>query len=693
MAGLGTQYVAPEGYGLLGKDCVYHLLYNDSRTLTVSLVHFAVRPASTRCKKKPVAKLSSRVEPLANFLRMDRCSFEDGVRSDKIIVAPTQDTLPCWLDGLIETNLEFSDERRKPYKKTHRERIDEKLAHIQPMVDQYKEVLASDDPERLLNRQARACTPRVNETRFRLWFFAYLAFGKKRFALHYPTQRIGRWQRLDSDVKRGRPNKSKGKGYGCNASAGMIKKILKSYTRLRGLGVAPSLIYRRALVREFGCRTRRSGKRGFCEFFHPEGKPFPTKAIYWYHVEKTFGKDKVRETRIGSVAERSKFAPFRGSFSSDVVNLMERVENDAYVMKEAPRGLLDNSVLKPIRVARIRDVRCGIFTGIGFSFGAETALAYRMARFCQAISKVKFCYLFGMVITEDQWPSQGSSAGDAQDRGPGATSGAFSQDPQFEPVIKTLGPTYSGQSHAVIESTHPRSLSNKEAPSFIRSDKNVVLLVRQEIDRLLGQNDSMDISNRIPDDLLELVDRPTPVCLWSALDRLGRNDAVPISFDEAVRAFLTKVPAIADRHGVRLFDRVFGSRAFDASGFRERLSGRQTVPVTVYVLDACVRHIWIEVQGRIIELDMQVQSRVTNDELYISLEDLRERAEFMKDQRRSLEEHRAATAAQREIDFKAATGKDLDSGTRVAGRPKPNTRVALQEASEAKHIMTGRKRA
>jgi hypothetical protein len=90
---------------------------------------------------------------------------------------------------------------------------------------------------------------------------------------------------------------------------------------------------------------------------------------------------------------------------------------------------------------------------------------------------------------------------------------------------------------------------------------------------------------------------------------------------------------------------------------------------------------------------MQVQSRVTNDELYISLEDLRERAEFMKDQRRSLEEHRAATAAQREIDFKAATGKDLDSGTRVAGRPKPNTRVALQEASEAKHIMTGRKRA
>jgi hypothetical protein len=693
MSGLGTQYVAPEGYGLLAKDRVYHLLHNDSRALTVSLVYFAARPTSTARREKPISELSSRFEPLAILLRVERSSFEDGVQSDKVIVVPTQATLPFWLDGLIETNLEFSDERRKTCKKTHRERIDEKLAHIQPMVDQYKEVLASDDPEGLLNRQARACTPRVNETRFRLWFFAYLAFGKKRFALHYPTQHIGRWQRLDSDTKRGRPNKSKGKGYGRNASADMIRTILKSYRRLRRLGAAPRWIYRRALVQDFGCRTRRSGERGFCGFFHPEGKPFPTKSIYWHYVEKEFGKDKVRETRIGGVKERSKVTPYRGSFSSDVLNLMERVEDDAYVMKEAPRGLLDGSVLKPIRVARIRDVRSGLDTGIGFAFGSETSAAYRMARFCQAIPKVKFGSLFGMVFSADQWPSQGSSARDVQDRGPGSTPGAFSQDPEFEPVIKTLPPSYAGQSHAVIESTHPRALSNDEAPSFILSDKNVVLLVRQEIERLLVRNDSTDVGERIPDDLLEMVDRHTPVCLWSALDRLGRNDAVPMSFDEAVRAFLTKVPAIADRHGVRLFDRVFGSRALDASGFRERLSGRQTMPVAVYVLDACVRHIWMEVQGRIVELDMQVPVRVADDELYISLEDLRERAEFMRDQRRSLEEHRDATAAQREIDFKAATGKDLDSGIRVAGRPKVNTELALREASEAKHIMTGRKRA
>lgn len=695
MSGLGTQYIAPEGYELLEKDRVYHLLKNDAGSSKVSMVWFSLRAVPATCAKtSEILKPPTRVESIANFVRMDRSDFEDGILEGKIIIAPTQATLPFWLDGLTEANLEFSDDNRKSCKKPHRDRIDAKLAHIHPMVARYQEVLADGDPEALLNRHARACIPVVNETRFRLWFFVYLAFGKNRLALHYSTQRIGRWSRLEhsSKTKRGRPSKSKGKFSGHNASADMVEKILSSYARLRGLGIKHNLIYRRAAVREFGCRTR-LGKRGFRVFYHPDGAKFPTSWMYWYYVEKTFGKEEVRRTRIGSVKERSKFSPYRGSFSSDVINLMERVEPDVYVMKEAPRGLLDGSVLKPLRVARIRDVRSGTITGIGFSFGSETADAYRMARFCQAIPKVKYCSLFGISITAEQWPSQGTSADDVQDRGPGATRGAFSGDPQFEPVIKSLPPSWSGQSHAVIESSHPKSLKNDEAPSFIRSDKNVVLLVRQEIERVLVQNDTMDVGERIPDDLLELVDRPTPIALWSALDRLGRNDAVPISFDEAVRAFLTKVPATADRRGVSLHGRVFGSRALDASGFREKLSGHQTLPVSVYVLDACVRHIWMEVQGRIVELEMQVSRRVADDELFISLEDLRERAEFMKAQRRSLEAHRSALAAQSEIDFKADTGKGLDSGTRVWGRPKRTTKMALQEAREAKRMLTGRKRA
>jgi len=249
MSGLGTQYIAPEGYEQLERGRVYHLLKSDPRTSLVSMVWFTVAPRAS--KGLDPTKKAPPTEPVAHLLRMERSSFEEAVLEGAICMAPTQAALPFWLDGLTETDLEHGDDGRRSPKTTHRDRIDAKLAHIQPVIDRFQDVLASSNPERMLNAQARACSPKVNETRFRLWFFAYLAFARNRFALHYATQNIGRWSREDhpSKVKRGAPSKDKGKGYGYNASSDMIKTILKSYKRLRGLGVRKERIYRRALIR------------------------------------------------------------------------------------------------------------------------------------------------------------------------------------------------------------------------------------------------------------------------------------------------------------------------------------------------------------------------------------------------------------------------------------------------------------
>lgn len=690
MPGVGTQYITPEGYEQLEKGRVYHLLKSDPEAMLVSMVWFTV-VASAPEREASAEKSTPRIEPSAHLLRMDRSSFEEAIVSGAICLAPVQAVLPFWLDGLAETSLEHSDEGRRSLKRTHRDRIAAKLAHIQPMIDRSQEVLASSNPERMLNAQARACSPKVNETRFRLWFFAYLAFGRNPFALHYATQNIGRWSREQhtSKVKRGAPSKEKGKGYGYNASPDMIETILKSYRRLSGLGVQKERIYRRALVRYFGCKSRRvKGRRR--EFFHPDGKAYPTPSMYWYYVAKKEGKDEVRRTRIGDVRERSENAPYIGSFTSDVCNLMERVQADAYVMKERPRGLVDGSELKPMRVVRFRDERSGAFTAIGFELGGETADAYRMARFCQAIDKVLFCSFLGMVIEHERWPCVGSSPHDVQDRGAGSSPNAFSLDPQFVPPIKTFPPSWSPQSHAVIESSHPRTPSNKDAPSYIKSDKNVLELVRQEVERLLIQNESMDVTGRIPDEFLELVDPPTPNELWMVLDRVGRNDAIPMTFEQAVRAFLPLVPATLERSGICLLGRTFNSNAFDATGFRRTLSGRQSVPVSVHVLIACVRHIWIEVQGRIVQLDMQLPYRAADEELFVSLEQLRERDTFVRNQRRSNEEHRAAVSAEGEDDYKGQTGKEMDGGTRVRGRPKLS-KVGQREQAESREVLKGKR--
>lgn len=191
MSGLGTQYTAPEGFEQLEKGVLYHLLRNDPRTSLVSMVWFSVIPRTVRSKDN-TKKASVRLEPAAHLLRMDRDSFEKAVLDGAIVLAPTPSILPFWLDGLAEEDLNFEDESRRSYKLSHRDRIDAKLAHIQPMINRLSEVLASDRPEQMLNEQARICSPKVNETRFRLWFFAYLAFGRNRLALHYAAQRIGR---------------------------------------------------------------------------------------------------------------------------------------------------------------------------------------------------------------------------------------------------------------------------------------------------------------------------------------------------------------------------------------------------------------------------------------------------------------------------------------------------------------------
>ncbi|CAN7393356.1 MULTISPECIES: hypothetical protein [unclassified Variovorax] len=670
---LGTQYVAPNGYRDLQQGCTYHVLMNDAATERVALVCFETNSS----------------EPRAFPHFMTRSYFEQGVDTGELVKEHPQARLPSWLSPREEGDLKASDSHRRAPKKAHRGRIEAKLASIGPAIQILKEILRSEDPDHLLNKFARACKPRVKAVRFRLWFYAYLAFGKNELALHYRTGNLGKWSRDEntSAVKRGTPGK-KGKGHGFNANP-MAPDMMVAYEELKGLGVGQNQIYTNAAVQYFGCHTRLRG--GYREFFHPDGHAFPSRNEFWYHVNKSRGKASVREDKIGKTKERAENAPFRGSFTANVSNLMERVETDAYVMKEAPIDFLNEGLpLKPIRVVRRRDVRSGTCTGLGFSLGSETASAYRTARFCEAVGIGAFGALFGLDVKGRCVPG-GISPNDVQDRGPGSSDEAFSRDPEFQPVFNAIAPSGAAQSKAVIEASHPRSSKDREGPTYIPSKKNVCQLIKEEILRAVSDNEKMDVQSRVPDDLLARVNPPTSINLWRELDRLERNDAIPITFDEALRSFLTKVDdAKFDRHGIVLHGRVFGSRAFDASGVRDRVSREQSPKVDVYVLETCVRHIWIDVHGKVIQLDMQVPYRCGDEELYVSLEELKERERFISQSTSRVEEHKLATSAQLSIDAEAATGVKLGTGRRRKGAPKRRKGVSRSEGIALKKILRGK---
>ncbi len=688
---IGTQLVAPDGYLDLEKGVTYYFLKSAAHG-TVYLVDFIERPARITTRKRPGGKATvNRVPtPIPFLLRMRRDDFESGVLDGQVIRSERQRHLPPWLEGLEGRDLDWLDARRRIARLSHGARIDRKLELISPLIRTISEILAADDPDQLLNAHARQCIPKQNETRLRLAFYTYLLFGRNRVALHYPVHRIGHWCRADhpSLVKRGRPSARRGKGNGFNATPEMIEKIVDCYARKSGPGRDMKAIFR-AFMSEMGCRVR-PGRDGHETYWHPDGLPFPTEGMFRYYVRQSFSRQQIQEQYVGRVQTRSKITPHRGAFTQNVCNAHERSEADAYALKEYPRGLIEGSTLHPLYVVRLRDVASGLITGIGFSLGSENAVAYRMARFCQAVGKVRFCGFFGITITPDQWPSIGVSPHDIQDRGPGATDGAFARHQDFQPVVREISPSYSGQSKAVIESSHPKSRSNHDAPSHFKSRMRVFELVRREIWRVLADNDTKDIGDRLTPDLLPHVHKLCPLALFNELDRRGRNDSAQISFEDAVRTFLAKQSARLSRKGVELCGQSYTSDALRDSGALRRVHGQQSLPVDVYVMEACVRQIWMDVEGVLIELDLQASLRVGNEELYLSLAELVERDKHLHRLRLELEEHRNATISKNERAFEEESGKAWHAGARISGRPRRGTKAARQEAAESKAAMQRR---
>lgn len=698
----GTQLEARDGCATLEQGVTYYFLRSRAHAKTpeeppdtgwVLLIEYRIQPPRAVTYKS--AKRPKRIitpEPSTHLVAISRKDFETGLHSGGISRCAIQSKMPPWLAELEGLNLAIVDAEREKAKKSHTDRIDEKLEAIQALVMEYERILDSDDPDYLINCHARSL--KKNETRLRLWFYTYLIFGRNRFALHYPIQKPGRWSRRThvSSVKRGRPPK-KGKGHGYNTSDEMEKMIDTGYRRECGLGVLMSDIYVRTLRKDFGCRTRevKRGRRTQLEVWHPQGKPFPQKGAFVSCVNKLIGAEEVQKTLLGRVITRSKKLPTRGPFTAKTWNLMQRVERDAYAARELARGLIEGSPLPPLYVTRKRDTASGILSGIGFSQGGERASAYRMANFCEAINKVRFCRLWGIEITPDRWPSIGVAPADIQDRGAGATPGAASRKGEFRPIVSELAASHSGQGKAVIESSNPKTLSNDEAPSFIQSNLRTFELVRREIFELIKFNDSSGVGDRTPPDLADQIKRPGPNGLYEMLDSLGRNDGLQMSFEDAVRTYLDKVDAKLTSDGVILCGQVYKSTTFDASNARSSVSGNEGLPVQIYLLEACIRHIWIDWKGQLIELDLQFPVPVGKDVLYMSLEELKQFESFCKERDFDDKEHRVAVTLKTHEEFRSTIGKEWNSESRVRGRAKRGTRTAKQEAAEVKNATRGRK--
>lgn len=648
----GARLIAPEGYLNLSEGTTYYFLVNDSGHNRARLIEFGDQGR----------------EVTVSLVTLTTFEFEEGLEAGLIEEVGSVDKYPPWLQPIQGVEVSHLENRRKSGKETYDQKVNRRFLAIADLVRRLPEILANENPDAIINAHAKAQTPQKNAARLRLWFYTYITFGQNKWALMPPLHRIGGWNRNGPDRTRklGRPSpKGKRAGYRCDPE--MQAKIASGYVKHRSAYKTKETLYRNILTEEFGCIATKKGNT--FEFRHPHGHPFPSIPQVRDWIKKLFS-GKTRSIGVRGEHKTRALSADLGSFAERLLNVNQSVEFDGYNISEKLTGLTEGSAVDSFCVVRAVCALSGAIVGIGFSEGKENMAAYRMCLFSMAMNKVKFCELFGCEITHDQWPCEGLSGGVVFDRGPGATFEAESE-------IHWLGtfettPTFSGQSKASIESSHPRNKQPLDQPTYVQSGLNFVQMARREIFQVLEDNLASDARGRMEERMYAARVQPSPLGVWNYWSGRGRNSSIGMQFETAVKKFLLELPGVIRQDAVYFYGRKYRSDDLIATGVFDRVAKAGVITSQVYVLTMCVRHIWIEVAGVLYELDIVRSQRTVEGDIDISLRDLQE---IDRLRRESLALHLDARPAAKQYIrdmFKKQTGEDGERGERRFGRAPKN---------------------
>lgn len=670
-----------EAVGTIVPGREYRFLISPSWSKLVYLVEFG--EATTRKAKvregdpKRRRRNCRQVEPRAFLHFVPKEKFEEGLLSGGITIKSPAETVPPWLDGMTQEQLDALSERRRTTKQIHEDRIDQRLLVVYEASTQMKELFLADDPMMAINACAKRSQKSMPAARFRFWLFSFLLYG--RIGLHYSVAKIGKWDRkLKAEM---RPDSTQ------KVTGARAKKIVDAYVKHRGQGRTREEIYVEAMCKEFGCRSTRDQRRRR-KLYHPAGDWFPSVRMFFYHADVALGHNEIVKNRMGEKRHHTEVAPNQGSFTEFVGNAYEWVEYDPFYNKYHPRSTTGHA-LPLLTVGRMRDAASGAILALSFDLSGETKQQLGDALFCAAVDKVKFCSLFNVKIGHEDWPSVGLPSRLVMDRGAGFT--AFERPNDLDrlwPQV-TGAPKGVGQAKALIETSHPKKLKNKEGPQHNLSDGNVWQMAMNEILRVKRDNESLDVSSRIPAEWLGSIQRATPNALFQEFDRRGRNDAVQIPFETAVRTFLPLIDISANKDGVWLGKRLYRCLDLLRSGFFDQLARIGSIRLKAHHLRGCVNHLWLVHAGRLFELTLTQKVNNGAGSVAISYDELLIEEEMRRVLSKEVKEHRKGVRAEVNEESDSIVGMSIDAGATRDGRAK-RTKESLAEAKDTVDVMRGK---
>ena len=670
---VGTQIEAPTGYGSLSSGQVYY--FSGCHGEKVLLVWFANTKHGWR----------------VYWIRLEKIDFECALKGEAPLIRRTtvQHSVPPWqwAEGDLDYD-KLEESRQKSDRRTYREQADKKLLKITPALKVAEKIVAAIDPNAEIARICKRAGITEHPHRLQASFFAvYLHPGAGVWALKKPAGRTGAWDRASekhADKKLGRPRLV---DLNAGFSTARIKdKILKSFAKHCQIGKSLRKIHADALFEDFGCVTIKN-ENGSDFLAHPENEPFPTYGQFRAVVIKALSPEKLRRCLYGDARVRNKKAHDDGSYKAQAANLLEDLQVDAYFVLERAKSMISNQPMPRLAVVRALCNTSGAIVGVGFSLEGESEEAYRAALFCAAVPKELIFRLYGIDSSSVTWDMQGLPPACLSDRGP-AGSSPLVQDLESRFPFKAITPSYAPKSKASVEAANPRKTRLEGKPSYIQSDLTVIQLMKREVLEVVRQNHSKDISDRLTDEEAnEFLRRGWPAIaqrLWLLRTEQMRTHARVISIEQAVRLFLKPMQLTVNEKGVQFRHLLYSSEEFRVSGIHARLAKLFRPEITGYAVQISLMIIWVEVDGKLVELTPHKVIPCEDAEYLISVNDaakFQEKRAVLASLTRQAGE--AAANAAREA-FKKSTGKTWNAGRRRDGTPKRPKGPVADEASVTK---------
>ena len=626
----------------------------------------------------------------AELAILDRDHYEQGLVAAKpgeepaIKMVSKPSSLPSWLHTLEGVNFELDARWKVPSDKTGHSPYDaasRRLLVITSAVRKVSEILLADNPDKALNAKAADCGE--NTTRFRLWFWVYLAFGQSVWALLAPHMIGADWDRQAPEragSRFGRPAEHRDKEMcAARVDGPMVDKMVAAFKEhCKGLTKITQMWS--AVVRlGFGGEViEKPGERLLAS--HPAGEPLPSYDQFYYHLRNRLGKDVFRRALWNEQTIDETEGAFEGSMAGDLANVGERYYYDATSLVGRPKSYLGNYHLKPLYAVHLMDGVTDRRMGVGFSIGSEQARAYRYALFSAAIPKPVFGRIVGVPISDTEWSGSGLPAEIFNDRGPGASQELRAATDEWI-ASREMSRSY-GPIHNASERSHEKHKKKRGAPEHRLSNLTVIEMVKAEVGKVITSNRTARVGDRMPEPAIveKLAYSPEDMYQW-LMDR-HRLSLVHPSFEDAVRAFLDPIEFKVDKGKIRWMGRWYHSKQVVDSGLGKHIRNLSGVPFKGYAMQLICRYAWIEFDGQLIEVEAQGIDVEASASMPGVMEIIAPQRSKASGRGQGLGKLYSMLGDQKTA---AVLGKEGSSGRTVRGKPKV-TQAAIDEVKRLREM-------